>query len=120
MFDIDTSFKRDKGFVYFDFNLPEDIPAELHGTFDLIIIDPPFITREVWEKYARAAKLLANNQCRIILSSISENAQMLQELLNVHPCCFMPSIPHLVYQYNFFTNYDSEIFSQKNPEIPDF
>lgn len=26
--------------------------------FDVIVIDPPFITREVWEKYSEAAKLL--------------------------------------------------------------
>ena len=28
------------------------------NSFDMVIIDPPFITREVWEKYASTAKLL--------------------------------------------------------------
>lgn len=32
---------------------------------------------------------------------------------------FQPSIPNLVYQYNVFTNYPSERFAQKNPEIPE-
>ncbi len=36
--------------MFYDFNKPEEIPAEIHGTFDMIVIDPPFITREVWEK----------------------------------------------------------------------
>lgn len=31
----------------YDYNKPEDIPAELHGTFDTVVIDPPFITHEV-------------------------------------------------------------------------
>jgi hypothetical protein len=30
----------------------------LHRTFDFIVIDPPFITAEVWAEYAKAAKLL--------------------------------------------------------------
>lgn len=42
----------------YDYNAPEQLPAALHGTFDCVVIDPPFITREVWAKYAQAAKLL--------------------------------------------------------------
>ena len=34
------------------------IPKELYHTFDFIVIDPPFITAEVWAEYAKAAKLL--------------------------------------------------------------
>ena len=44
--------------VFYDFNQPTAIPSELHGAFALVVIDPPFITREVWEKYAEAAHLL--------------------------------------------------------------
>ena len=41
------------------------------------------------------------------------------ELLGVRPQRFLPSIPHLVYQYALYTNYDSERLAQRNPEIPD-
>jgi hypothetical protein len=34
------------------------IPKELYHTFDFIVIDPPFITAEVWADYAKAAKML--------------------------------------------------------------
>jgi hypothetical protein len=46
---------------------------------------------------------------------------MSQEVMGkeVMMSAFMPSIPNLVYQYNLFTNYPSEIFSNKNPEIPE-
>ena len=117
VFDIDLSFQRDPGFVYFDFNAPENIPQELCGFFDVVVIDPPFITREVWEKYARAIRIVGKGNARIILSSINENAGMLQELLGVLPCRFKPSIPHLVYQYNFFTNFEPCARAQVNPEI---
>lgn len=45
-------------FVKYDFNNLDTIPAEMHHTFDLAVIDPPFITEEVWIKYADAIKLL--------------------------------------------------------------
>ena len=33
----------------------------MHGTFDLLVVDPPFIVQNVWEKYADAVKLLAKS-----------------------------------------------------------
>lgn len=86
-------------------------------SFDICVIDPPFITREVWQKYAVTARLLLKEEGRLILSSIVENAAMLNELLGVFPVAFKPSIPHLIYQYNFYTNYDAKILNQINPEI---
>lgn len=44
----DTKFNTDSGFVQFDFNVPQNIPEELHHTFDMVVIDPPFITLEVY------------------------------------------------------------------------
>jgi 16S rRNA G966 N2-methylase RsmD len=119
VFDIDTGFARDPGFVFFDFNALESVSQDFYSFFDLVVIDPPFITREVWEKYTRAIRLIGKDNAKIILSSISENAAMLEELLRVRPCLFKPSIPHLVYQYNFYTNYEAVVLNQVNPEIPE-
>jgi hypothetical protein len=78
LLDFDEAFARDPGFVKFDFKVgtgarcggearaetdaaaqaPDKIPAELEGRFDFVVIDPPFITTEVWEKYAAAARFL--------------------------------------------------------------
>jgi EEF1A lysine methyltransferase 1 len=52
---MDTKWERDPGFVLYDFNKPEDIPAELHGTFAMVVIDPPFIIKDVWEKYTKVS-----------------------------------------------------------------
>lgn len=43
---------------------------------------------------------------------------MMAELLDVRPRAFQPSIPHLVYQYNLYTNYESEALAQVNAEVP--
>ena len=48
----------------------------------MIVIDPPFITREVWEKYADAAKILLkkDSSAKYLISTIDENEQMIKEL----------------------------------------
>lgn len=81
------------------------------------MIDPPFITRDVWTKYAETVRLLVKPEGKILLSSILENAGMLEELLGVKPVAFQPSIPHLVYQYSFYTNYESLELQRRNPEL---
>jgi len=117
--DLDQQWAKEPGFFAYDFNKPEDLPGECLGAFDCVVIDPPFITEEVWAKYAATAKLLLSPGGKIILTTVAENKEMLKEMLGVAPCAFQPSIPHLVYQYNLYTNYESETFSRKNPEIPE-
>lgn len=85
----------------------------------MVVIDPPFITRDVWELYTQTIKFLLKPGGKILLSTIFENKEMMKELLDVHPCKFQPSIPHLVYQYNFYVNYESEELNKMNPEIPE-
>jgi EEF1A lysine methyltransferase 1 len=46
----------------------------------MVIIDPPFITREVWEKYALCAKKLLKENGMWFLSTIDENEEMIKEL----------------------------------------
>jgi hypothetical protein len=110
--DIDDNFgKKDPtGFVYYDFNKPEELPEAILGTFDMVVIDPPFITQEVWQKYADAAKkLLIPEGGMVLMSTIDENHQFLEDMLGVTPIAFRPSIPNLVYQYSFYTNYEDDL-----------
>ena len=124
---FDKKFDKDPNFVFYDFNKPEEIPEELHGKFHMVVIDPPFITREVWEKYTAAAKLLLKPaaseeekepETRVLGSTIDENQEFMKELLNCDKKAFRPSIPNLVYQYSLYANYDSEGLNSQNPEIP--
>ena len=41
---FDKKFEKDQGFVFYDFNKPEDLNEEFKNGFDFIVIDPPFIT----------------------------------------------------------------------------
>ena len=84
----------------------------------MVVIDPPFITKEVWEKYTVAAKLLLIPEGGLVLAStIDENEGFMQELLGCQRKAFRPSIPNLVYQYSLYANYESEGLNNANPEI---
>uniref|UniRef100_A0A6T7IIE5 N6-adenine methyltransferase n=1 Tax=Bigelowiella natans TaxID=227086 RepID=A0A6T7IIE5_BIGNA len=117
VFDLDKRFKKDPGFVEYDFNKPDEIPKEIHGKFDYVVIDPPFITEEVLTLYAKAAKLLLQEEGKILISTLVENAAIVKKLYGGMPCKFQPSIPKLVYQYNFYTNYEASALKETNPEI---
>lgn len=69
--------------------------------------------------WLQTTRLLLKEGGKVIASTIQENAAMMEEVLSVRPQRFLPSIPHLVYQYCMYCNYESERLSQKNPEIPD-
>ena len=75
----------------------EELSPELHGVFDMVVIDPPFITREVWDKYAKCAKLILKPDGIFLISTIDENEEMIKELTGSDKKIFRPSIPNLVY-----------------------
>lgn len=110
--------------MFYDFNKPEEFDQKFNDYFDMVMIDPPFITEEVWSKYAVTIKKIiqkdenGNMKGKILLSSIDENEKMLINLgLGVTKRTYRPSIPNLVYQYSFFSNYEADSLNQVNPEI---
>lgn len=80
-FEFDTKFDTGYGgFVFYDFNHPENIPVENHHAFDMLVLDPPFITREVWEKYKVAIDMLIKPGGKILLSTVEDNKDFIFEL----------------------------------------
>ncbi|TMW68253.1 hypothetical protein Poli38472_005721 [Pythium oligandrum] len=121
LLDIDDKFATEgESFIRFDFQQPRDIPARIHHSIDFVLIDPPFITKEVWERYAESSRLLLRPTTgKALLSTIEENEMLLHSLLGCRIQRFKPSIPHLVYQYALFANYDSSFLQAANPEVED-
>lgn len=56
--DFDQQWASNPRFVAFDFRQPEQLPEQLLGSCAMVVIDPPFITHDVWRKYAVTARLL--------------------------------------------------------------
>lgn len=120
VFEYDRQWSSDPGFVFFDFNKPEEIPVNLWEAFDYVVVDPPFITREVWSKYGETVRLIAKKDARFLFTSVLENHQMLEEVCDtvLYVPLFQPSIPKLTYQYHCFTNYEASQLQVANPELP--
>ncbi|KAF0716200.1 Aste57867_2971 [Aphanomyces stellatus] len=115
LFDFDPALPR---VVHYDFHDPVNFAASFQQHFDFVVIDPPFITEEVWTKYTTSAQFLLAAQGKLLLTTIAENHSMMQRLLKCSLQRFQPSIPHLVYQYGTYANYPSDALNVLNPEIP--
>ena len=115
-------YDRDLGtncdeFVFYDFHEPNAIPSDLLHAFSIVVIDPPYIEHDVWRQYAVTAKLLLADGGYSVCTTVIENASLLEELLGVTPNTYLPSIPHLPYQYAVFTNFKHEALDQRNEEV---
>ncbi len=120
LFEFDEQWNSHKHFVFYDFNRPIDVIEQnprYGSAFDMVIIDPPFVTVEAWEKYAKTAKALLKPGGLILATTIFENAKLLETLLDLKPIpSYKPKIPNLIYQYTVFTNFQSRTKFGKEDE----
>lgn len=123
LFDFDQSLGLSipHNFYRYDFRKPDTLPDDMLKSFDCVVIDPPFITEEVWRSYATTSELLLSEKSKLFIgTSVLENAALLQALFQANPTPFQPSIPTLVYQYTLFANFTPKgPLSLRNLEIPD-
>jgi len=140
VFDFDTQWSDHPNYRFFDYNdVMGTIGDEMRGTFDMCVIDPPFITKDVWAKYATAAQLCLRGPSssssslddghgggrggKVMCTTVAENETLLNALFGggIRSVKFMPSIPHLPYQYRLFVNFEpttSSSLNDWNDEIP--
>ena len=119
LLEFDTTLgEGEANFVQYDYHQPRALPAELKESFSCVVIDPPFITRDVWLLYVQAAKHLLSPDGRIVCTTVIENAPLLKEHLGVRPNRYLPAIPNLPYQYAVYTNFSCATLDRPNPEVP--
>mmetsp|Transcript_64277 Transcript_64277/g.76086 ORF Transcript_64277/g.76086 Transcript_64277/m.76086 type:complete len:273 (-) Transcript_64277:112-930(-) len=122
LFDYDESLHRGPSFVHYDYNYPVNISPALHHAFDMVVIDPPFITSDVWKCYKRTSDLILKDKNggpggQVLATTVCENEGLMRELFNARMAKFRPSIPHLVYQYETFINFESSVLESCNDDI---
>mmetsp|Transcript_23818 Transcript_23818/g.31000 ORF Transcript_23818/g.31000 Transcript_23818/m.31000 type:complete len:218 (-) Transcript_23818:486-1139(-) len=131
LFDLDEQWSTSvANFRKFDFN-DGAIESSMRHSFDCCVIDPPFITKDVWQRYAMAARTaLVRKGGKLILTTVAENEAMLCSVFgtdlaaNLRRTEFMPAMHRSVlpYQYSLFVNYklaSNSILNSWNTEIPD-
>lgn len=64
IFEIDERFgvKYPDNFHRYDYNAPTDLPPELLGRCDVVVLDPPYLNVETLREYFVSARLLAKPQ----------------------------------------------------------
>ena len=84
-----NAWEKDRGYVFYDFNKPTELPEHLLGKCDMVVVDPPFIVSEVWMKYVETMKLLLKSKVgtsngiplgKAVMTTVIENAELLKNI----------------------------------------
>lgn len=79
MLEVDRRFHTlsKSSYIYYNLNEPANVPKQLHGSFDILVSDPPFLNVDTQSKVAETVQLLAKPQAKKILitgQSIADEA----------------------------------------------
>uniref|UniRef100_A0A0R3RFX7 Protein-lysine N-methyltransferase n=1 Tax=Elaeophora elaphi TaxID=1147741 RepID=A0A0R3RFX7_9BILA len=110
LFEYDRRFesKFSEEFVPYDYRKPLAVPELYHNAFDLIIIDPPFLSDECLIKVAQTVRLLSRNSTTKLL--ICTGLIMVERLFHAHKCKFQPSHKHnLANEFACYANYETNV-----------
>ncbi|WCJ34120.1 EEF1A lysine methyltransferase 1 [Euphorbia peplus] len=95
-------------FVYYDYNEPEQLPDELKHGFQVVVADPPYLSKECIEKVKHTISFLKSpEQSNVLLLTGEVQKDRAAELLGLHPCGFKPQHKNkLGNEFRLFTDYD--------------
>ncbi|XP_077473997.1 EEF1A lysine methyltransferase 1 [Stigmatopora argus] len=99
-------------FIFYDYNEPLG-PAErgvAPRSFDVVLVDPPYLSEECLSKVARTVKYLTKGKVLLCTGGVMENVA--KQLLNVNVCHFLPQHRrNLSNDFRCFVNYPSPLLS---------
>lgn len=117
LFEFDTRFSRvGDDFVHYDYNLAEqeDYLNDFKGLFDLIIIDPPFLSEECSSKTAKITRKLSKESTKLILCSGLTVKEWAEKYFGLKFCNFKPQHErNLGNEFVSYANFDLDSFVTK-------
>ncbi|KAF5008809.1 hypothetical protein FDECE_4922 [Fusarium decemcellulare] len=120
LFEHDHRFNVFPEFVFYDFQRPLQIPGELKGSLDSIIIDPPFFSNDCQTKFALTARwLLKTASPRVIVCTGERMAPLVDKLyrsLKVYSTTFEPAHSGLSNHYYCYANFESSTWDWRSDE----
>ncbi|KAJ0173451.1 hypothetical protein K1T71_010600 [Dendrolimus kikuchii] len=75
-------------FIYYDYNNPEKLPPDTHGSYDLVVADPPFLSEECITKTSQTINLLKKSKVIVCTGAIMK--ENVERLLGLKVCEFQP------------------------------
>lgn len=90
LFEYDKRFKElyMDHCIFYNYNEPLMVPEIFNSYFDLVLVDPPYLSQECLEKTLETVKLLSKD--KIILCTGAVMEEFANELLSLRPCNFKP------------------------------
>ncbi|XP_054714817.1 EEF1A lysine methyltransferase 1-like [Uloborus diversus] len=90
LFEYDKRFqtKFADNFVFYDYNHPLKIDDKFKSYFDVVLVDPPYLSEECLEKTAETVKFIGKD--KIILCTGAVMEEYAEKFLNLKKCNFLP------------------------------
>eukprot|EP00834_Sanchytrium_tribonematis_P003149 NODE_113_length_18482_cov_1.630746.p12 type:complete len:218 gc:universal NODE_113_length_18482_cov_1.630746:16328-16981(+) len=109
LFEFDERFACYDEFVHFDYNDPYNVDLKLHNHFDVLVVDPPFLSEECLLKTWKFVKILGSLECKVILCTGKTMEKHLLKL-GFQETKFKPmhEKERLSNDFGCFINYESE------------
>ncbi|KAK6633902.1 hypothetical protein RUM44_004509 [Polyplax serrata] len=91
LFEFDKRFsKYGTDFIHYDYNSPINLDFSCKNAFDIIIIDPPFLSEECLTKVVETVNFIKKTNSKIILCTGGVMEDLARKLLGVKKCSFEP------------------------------
>ncbi|BBN03583.1 EEF1A lysine methyltransferase 1 [Marchantia polymorpha subsp. ruderalis] len=98
-------------FVFYDYNRPTDVPPTLREACQIVVADPPYLSRECLEKTVQTMKYLSKSPdtSPMMILTGAVQRENISELLQARPCRFRPLHSNkLGNEFMLFTTYDPQ------------
>ncbi|KAG8239302.1 hypothetical protein J437_LFUL018858 [Ladona fulva] len=107
LFEYDERFsKYGDDFIAYDYNKPLNVPKDFSQIFDVVMLDPPFLSEECLCKVAETVKFLTSK--KIILCTGAVMEELAVNLLNVRKIAFEPKHKNnLANEFFCYTNFET-------------
>lgn len=114
IFEFDERFQKfGEDFQFYDYNKAneDNYLAEFASSFDLIIVDPPFLSQECLEKTSTIVKRLKKEQGLVILNTGSVQRDLASSLLGLKETSYKPQHKNnLGNEFSSFANFDLDVY----------
>ncbi|RZC83485.1 hypothetical protein C5167_046266 [Papaver somniferum] len=109
LLEYDNRFEQyGSDFTFYDYNKPEELPQELKHAYQIVVADPPYLSKECLEKVTQTVEFLKKpgDSCLLLLTGEVQEERA-AELMNLYACGFRPRhCSKLGNEFRLFTNYD--------------
>ncbi|XP_004774383.1 EEF1A lysine methyltransferase 1 isoform X1 [Mustela putorius furo] len=94
-------------YIFYDYNNPLDLPEKIAThSFDIVIADPPYLSKECLRKTSETIKYLTQGKILLCTGAVMEEEAA--KLLGVKMCKFIPKHTRtLGNEFRCYVNYDS-------------